>query len=148
MSNAPLDTRLVIERLNLLEQLQLVGTAADYATVKALSGFRTPSAYALLSRENAMANPAGSPAGRVKQMAESTFGVVVAVRNYRYSDADAADALGPVLAAVRGVIIGWVPPLPGARGCQFMAGQVLDSNDSTLLWAEVYATQHSIGSNP
>ncbi|TBU75200.1 phage tail terminator protein [Phytopseudomonas daroniae] len=146
MSNAPLDTRLVIERLNMLEQLQTVGTAADYAAVKGLSSFRTPSAYALLSRENAMPNPAGNSTGRVRQMTESTFGVVIAVRNYRYSDTDAADALGPILDAVRGVIIGWSPPLPGARGCQFVAGQVLDSNDSTLLWAEVYATQHSIGS--
>ncbi|UQY32651.1 hypothetical protein K8U54_12945 [Pseudomonas fulva] len=148
MSNAPLDTRLVIERLKLLKDLEVVGTAADYAKVQGLTGFRTPSAYALLSRENAMANPSGNPGGRVKQMTEATFGVVVAVRNYRYSDADAADALGPILDAVRGQLIGWVPPLPGARGCQFVAGQVLDSNDSTLLWAEVYATQHSIGSNP
>lgn len=148
MSNAPLDHRVIIERLRALTQLQSVGTAADYAAVKGLTGFRTPSAYALLARESAAPNPTGNTAGRVRQMVEVTFGIVIAVRNYRYSDADAADALGPILEAVRGVIVGWSPPQPGARPCQFVTGQALDSDSSTLLWGEVYSTQHSIGSTP
>ena len=149
MSAAPLDPRLAIERLrSQVAGLQQVGAAADFATVKQLSGFRTPSAYVVLAQESAKERPTGNTTGRVRQVAEVTFGVVIAVRNYRHDEAEKSDALGPVLAAVRGAMIGWTPPLTLARPCQFVTGQVLDSDSSTLLWGEIYSTQHAIGSNP
>ncbi len=148
MSLAPLDPRLVIARLKAqVSVLQLVGSAADFQAVKSLSGFRTPSAYAVLANEVAQPKPTGTN-GPVRQLAEATFGVVVAVRNYRAEDAEKSDDLNAVLAAVRGAIIGWVPNLPMARGCQLVAGQPLDSDSATLLWGDLYSTQYSLGSNP
>ena len=45
MSFAPFDTSLIVERLvTQLPALHFVGGAADYAAVKELRGFRTPSA--------------------------------------------------------------------------------------------------------
>lgn len=149
MSNAPLDHRLVVERLKTLgDVLRAVGTASDYAGAKSLGDFQTPSAYALLAEETGKPNPTGNNAGRTRQMVESVFGVVIAVRNYRYDAGEQADELRPILDAIRGAIIGWTPPLPGARPCQFVTGAVIDSDSSTLLWGEVYQTQHSIGSTP
>ncbi len=148
MSNAPFDHRQVIQRLETLgDVLQLVGTSADYATMKTLTNFRTPSAYVLLAQESAAENPPGNSGGRVRQKVDVLVGVVIAVRNYRYDDAEKADALAPILDAVRGVIIGWTPSLPMARPMQFVTGKALDSDSSTLLWADVYATQHSIGNS-
>lgn len=148
MSSEPFDHRLVLDRLTTISALELVGTAADFVSVKTLQGFRMPSAYALLAQEMANPNPPGNNGGRVRQVVEVHFGVVLAVRNYRHDDAEKADALAPILDAVRKVIIGWTPPLPLARACQFVTGKVLDSDGSTLLWGEVYSTQHAIGSTP
>ncbi|HGO4771196.1 TPA: hypothetical protein MCU91_005220, partial [Klebsiella pneumoniae] len=71
------------------------------------------------------------------------------VRSYRYDQlADAADDLQSILDQVRGAMVGWVPSLPLARGTQFVIGKVLDSDDTTLLWGEIYSTQHAIGRDP
>ncbi|MGV8597611.1 phage tail terminator protein [Pseudomonas aeruginosa] len=53
-----------------------------------------------------------------------------------------------MLDQVRGAMVGWVPSLPLARGTQFVTGKVLDSDDTTLLWGEIYSTQHAIGRDP
>ena len=148
MSLAPIDPRLVITRLATLgNTLQTIGAAADFQAVKTLSGFRTPSAFVVLADEQGVPKPTGHN-GPVRQLVSATFGIVVAVRNYRYDEAEKADALNPILAAVRGAIIGWTPNLPMARACQFLAGQPLDSDSSTLLWGDIYQTQYAIGSNP
>ena len=53
MSFAPFDTSLIVERLvTQLPALHFVGGAADYAAVKELRGFRTPSAYVIFAEEN------------------------------------------------------------------------------------------------
>lgn len=145
--SGPFDPRLAIERLRgQVPALQLVGAAADFTAVKSLPSFRPPSAYVVLAQESAAPNPPGSTSGRVRQVVNVTFGVVVAVRNYRHDEAEKSDALGAVLTAVRAAIVGWTPPLPMARPCQFVTGQVLDSDSSTLLWGDIYSTQHAIGS--
>lgn len=144
--NAPFDISLVAERLRSISVLQEVGEQAEYLAIKELRQFRTPSAYAVLAKETGDPNPAGNRAGANRQLVTVLFGVVIAVRNYRRDAAEKAEMLDGVIGQVRSAIIGWTPDLPMARPCQFVSGEPLDSNDSTILWGEVYATQHSIGS--
>ncbi|HFH3061968.1 TPA: hypothetical protein ACGJRV_007150, partial [Pseudomonas aeruginosa] len=93
--------------------------------------------------------PTGNSGGPARQRVGALFGVVLAVRSYRYDQlADAADDLQSILDQVRGAMVGWVPSLPLARGTQFVIGKVLDSDDTTLLWGEIYSTQHAIGRDP
>lgn len=147
MSNAPFDHRLVIERLRAtVPVLRDVGTAADFKAVQRLQDFPTPAAYVLLAEEAGEPKAAGNSTGTARQRVGAMFGVVLAVRSYRYAQlADAADDLQSILDQVRGALVGWVPDLPLARGVQFVTGKVLDSDDTTLLWGEIYSTQHSIG---
>ncbi|MDH0290585.1 hypothetical protein N7414_15785 [Pseudomonas sp. GD04087] len=147
MSNAPFDHRLVIERLRAaLPALREVGTAADFKAVQRLQDFPTPAAYVLLAEETGEPKAAGNSTGPARQRVGAMFGVVLAVRSYRYDQlADAADDLRSILDQVRGALVGWVPDLPLGRGVQFVTGKVLDSDDTTLLWGEIYSTQHSIG---
>ncbi|WP_334180833.1 hypothetical protein [Pseudomonas nitroreducens] len=147
MSNAPFDHRLVIERLKeAVPTLREVGTAADFKAVQRLPDFPAPAAYVLLAEEAGEPKAAGNSTGAARQRVGAMFGVVLAVRSYRYDQlADAADDLGSILDQVRGALVGWTPNLPMARGTQFVTGKVLDSDDTTLLWGEIYSTQHSIG---
>ena len=143
--SAPLDPRLIIDRLVAqVPALQLVEGAAAYAAISSLRDFRTPSAYALLAREED-ADPEGLAHGR--QRAIVKFGVVIAVGNYRdvRGGAETADELRPIVGAVREALMGWLPPLAGARPIRWLQGDVLDYDASVLLWAEVYQTQQFIG---
>lgn len=147
MSNAPFDHRQVIERLKAnVPALREIGTAADFQAVKRLPEFPTPAAYVLLAEESGEPKPSGNSTGSARQKVGVVFGVVLAVRSYRYSQlADAADDLWSILDQVRSALVGWTPDLPLARGAQFVTGKTLDSDDTTLLWGEIYSTQHSIG---
>lgn len=150
----PFDTDLVIERLAQIthddgrKALQQVRGAADYAAIQAISDFRPPEAFVVLARETGMPMP-----GQSRQAAIAAFGVVLAVRNYSYKRGKPAmDALRPLLGLVRQQLVGWIPAnaagvaLPGARGCTWQSGDVVDYDKGTLLWSEVYTTQHFIGS--
>lgn len=146
MSWAPFDTGLVIERLKALAaQLQQVGGAADYAAVKSLSSFRTPSAYVVLAGEQDISPDKDAPQRRPTgaQQVETTFGIVVAVQNFR-------DALGvassveaaPVITAVRAAISNWTPDEKRFRPVRWASGDVLDYDASTLLWMDVFTINH------
>lgn len=148
MSSAPFDHNLVIARLkDQVPELQEVGGAADLAAVTMLRDFRTPSAFVLLAVETPIPRQSGAPGAATRQMVPVNFGVVVAVRNYRGNKGQAAaDDLRPVLGRVRDALIGWVPPdLAGARDCQLVEGRVIDYDTDTLVWTDLYQTQHSIG---
>lgn len=153
MSAAPFDVRQVQERLReRVNRLRLVGLAGDYGSVKQLSDFPTPAAYVVLANERATSNPAGhAPPGqqiKARQIVVAQFGVVLALRNYREQRGEQlADEAKEILGAVRTAILGWVPNLPGARACELVAGKVEDYDASTLLWADLYKTQHSIGNS-
>lgn len=146
MSNAPFDISLVTARLRTIAQLQEVGELAEYLAIKELRQFRTPSAYAVMAKETGDINPSGNPAGKQRQVVSVLFGVVIAVRNYRRDASGKLQELDEVLDKVRTAILGWAPDLPMARPCQFVSGEILDSSETVILWGEVYATQHSIGS--
>jgi hypothetical protein len=142
----PFDIQAVIDRLASVEQLDGIQGAAEYASVTSLKDFRVPSAYVLLLQERAD-DAQVKPGGR--QRAIVTFGVVLAVRNYGDQRGERTlKELRPILGAVRGRLMGWTPEVPGARPVQWSRGDVLDYDRSTLLWAEVYSTQHFIGGAP
>lgn len=148
MSSAPFDHNLVIARLkDQVPELQEVGGAADLAFIQKLRDFRTPSAFVILAVETPVPRQSGAPGAATRQMVQVQFGVVVAVRNYRDNKGQAAaDDLRPELGRVRDALIGWVPPgLTGARDCQLVQGKVIDYDTDTLVWTDLYQTQHSIG---
>jgi len=147
VSAMPFDTQQVIDRIaQEVPGFQQVQGAADFAAVseRSLKGFRPPSAFVILLREQA--DNAAPKAGR--QRMNVTLGVVLAVRNYRDNQGgEAADALRPLLGATRQALIGWTPAEPGSRPLKLTQGDVNDFDDNTLLWSEVYTTQHFIGTN-
>jgi hypothetical protein len=141
--SAPFDPELVMARLRLLPDLQLVEGAAEYAAITQLRDFRAASAYVLLAREDADAQP-GAAAGR--QRALVTFAVVLATNAYADSrGAAAAAAVRPLVGAVRTQLIGWTPAVQGGRPVHWLQGDVLDYDANIILWREIYQTQHFIG---
>lgn len=152
MSLTPFDVSLVIDRLQAAvgkNALRLVSGSADYASVDKLSDFAPPCAFVLLARERGIETASGSSLPgqqrRLPQRMEVTFGVVLAVRHYRQTRGHALrDELGAQLARVRGLLLGWTPPLPGARACQLLQGDLTDYDHSTALWIDVWRTQHVI----
>lgn len=153
--SAPFDIRLIIARLAAeVPTLQQVRGAADYASLSALRDLRPPEAFALVlaehpSVEQKRPNSTGAPlpAGHARQAVTTEFAVVTGVRNVRYQNGQPAieDAL-PLIGEIRDALIGWIPlGVPLARGCAWLHGYVLDYDAGTLLWSDVFTTQHAIG---
>ena len=148
MASELFDIDLVIARLkDQVPVLDGVAGAAELEGIKDLRGFRTPSAFVVLVQETPEPRKPGAPGAARRQMTKALFGVAVAVRNYSGNKGKAAsDDLRPVLGAIRDALIGWVPPgLAGARDCQLIQGKVIDYDANTLLWTDIYETQHALG---
>jgi hypothetical protein len=151
MSFAPFDVQLVVARLKAqVIGLRIVGVAADYAAVKSLRDFTPPSAYVLLAQETFEPNPPGhgqrTQQVSVAQRGRVALGVVVAARNYReQAGAQLAGTLQQLLEDVRACLVGWIPDIAGARPMQLQRGDLLQYDDATALWCDVYQTQHFIG---
>ena len=153
---APFDTGLIETRLRDAlvgagQPLRQVAGAADYRAVKALKDFPAPCAYVVLDNEAMQPHPAGNAPRGVQvamgQIVPVVFGVAIAVRNYREQrGAQMKDGLRDVVGRVRGRLLGWVPDVRGGRPCRLQRGYVDDYDDATLLWIDMYQTQHSIGS--
>ncbi|MHB1273617.1 MAG: phage tail terminator protein [Rhodanobacter sp.] len=144
MSAAPFDVALVIAQIkSAAPLLRQVSGAADYAAVKTLRDFAPPCAFVLLATEKLELTP-GNTTGH--QRATASFGVVVAVRNYRAADRgqQASDELRSVLGQLRSALMGWTPALPGGRPTQLVRGDLVDYDQATLLWTDQYQTQHFI----
>lgn len=146
----PLNTDVIEQRLReVLPQFEIVAGAADYAAVRELRGFRTPSAYVVTAQERDAPEPNQTQrrtSGR--QHAETTFGVILALRNYRDVRGESAtDDARPLIGAVRDALMGWTPGLGIMRPIEWQQGDVLDYDQSVLLWAEVFTTKHFIGGN-
>lgn len=152
MSAAPFDTGLVITRLReqaMATGLRLVGGSADYRAVRSLQDFPAPCAYVVLAREKAQQTKTGqSLPGRqtpLAQLLEVTFGVVLAVRNYRQLEGDELrNELRDQLDRIRSPLLGWTPPINGGRACQLAGGDLSDYDAGTALWTDVWKTQHII----
>lgn len=139
--SAPFDVALVVTRLK--EQVtaaKVVGNAANYAAVKSLRDFPVPSLFVLRARES------GDPHGAGRQRAQVVIGIAIVGRNYRdTAGAAATDDLNVLIKQVRDALIGWLPPVTGSRPVQWAQGDLLDYDDSTAVWMEVFQTQHFIG---
>lgn len=146
MTSGPFNIQRVIERLRAqVPDFQSVEGAAQYAAITSLGEFRQGSAYVLLARERSDGEQ--PKAGRQRVLV--TFGVVIAVRNYRDQvGGESIEAISPLIAQTRAALMGWIPPVSGGRACQWLQGDVLDFDDSTLLWSDVFQTQHFIGGTP
>lgn len=151
MNTAPFDVQPIIARIKAnVPALRSVAGAADYASITKLLDFAPPCAYVLLARERAEPNPPGNamPGTQVsvQQRVPVTFGVVMAVRNYREQlGAQSADDLQTIVGAVRACLLGWVPDMSGARACMLQQGDLVQYDRAVSLWADVYQTQHFIG---
>lgn len=143
MNFEPFDTSLVVNRLRQqVPGLQFVGGAADYAAVKTLAEFRTPSAYVVFAEEENTGKVPTS-VGVCVQESSTQFGVVLALRHYREQlgeqmHQDARRLIG----ATRVALIGHKPAAHGARVIGWASGKVLDYSDGVLLFADMYRLHH------
>lgn len=142
MNFEPFDTGLVVKRLKAeVPGLREVGGAADYAAVQDLRGFSTPSAFVIFAGESG--NAGNGPRGARVQPAATRFGVVLAVRNYRPGAGDQlGDELRQFIGLSRTALIGWVPPTPGATALTWEGGEVMDYDNSTVLYVDSYQLTH------
>lgn len=142
MSFEPFDTRLVVEHLaTKVPALQLVGGAADYAAVKELRDYRTPSAYVIFAEES----NTGKVPNSVNVCAQESlveFGVVLALRNYREQRGEQMQGdVRTLIGQVRAALIGH-KPRKDIAAIGWVAGKVLDYSASVLLFADVYQVRH------
>lgn len=121
---------------------ELVEGAAAYAAVKDIASFRPGTAYVVLAGDR---NGAGSaPQARMKAAAPTTFGVIVAARNYRDTSGRAAmQDIASLVGNARQALIGWAPP--HCSPCIWLQGDVLDYDRSNLLWIDVFTTTYVLG---
>lgn len=151
MSFAPFDSGVIVARLRTqVTSLRTVGLAADYAAIKNLRDFTPPSAYVVLAQERFEPAAIGmAPRGQqipVTQRGRISIGVIVAGRNYReQAGGQLAGELRALLAATSASLNGWVPDVPGAQPLQLQRGDLLQYDDATALWCDVWQTQTIIG---
>lgn len=147
MSFAPFDVQPVADRLrDQVKTLRQVGLAADYAAVQNLRDFVVPSCFVILAKE--LFEPAAPGHGRrgdqvsTPQRGVVSFGVVTVGRNYREQrGAQLVGEIGQLLKQVRQCLQGWIPDVPGARPLQLRQGDLLQYDNSTALWCDVWTTQ-------
>ena len=149
MNFEPFDTSVIVRRLqDNAKGLHLVGSAADYAAVKDLRSFRTPSAYVVFADE---ANTGGLPTTfcTVQVQTKVQFGVVLALRNYQEQlGGQMGEEARKLIGQVRSALIGFQPTGKGANVVSWQAGAVLDYDASVLLFADRYEVHHMLQRAP
>lgn len=149
MNFEPFDTSIIVRRLQAKATgLHLVGSAADYAAVKELRSFRTPSAYVVFADEE---NTGSLPTTfcTVQVQAKVQFGVVLALRNYQEQlGGQMSDEARKLIGQVRSALIGFQPTGKGANVVSWQAGSVLDYDASVLLFADRYEVPHTLQRAP
>ena len=135
----PFDTGLIVQHLRQqVPELHFVGGAADYAAVRELASFRTPSAYVVFAEET---NSGKFPATPQVCFQSSTaqFGVVLALRHYsEQHGAQMQQEARSLIGQVRCALIGHKMPAQGVRAIAWAGGKVLDYSDGVLLFADLY----------
>lgn len=144
MDSAPFDIELIIARLKAkVPELQTIEGVAEYATMTKITDFRPNSAFVILVAEQADGEEPSRPTAM--QRANVSFAVIIAARNYRDQRGGESIAdISPLLGDVRKAIKGFIPDVAGARACAWVSGNVLDYDNSVLLWSDVFKTQHFI----
>lgn len=153
MNFAPFDVQAVVDRLKAMvpaPALRQVGVAADYAAIKSLRDFPAPCAYVLLARERFADHPPGHGQRGTQvamvQRGDVTLGIVVCARNYREQrGAQLGADFNQLLGQIRGALQGWVPDAPGAKPLNLVQGDLLQYDDATALWSDVWHTQTFVG---
>ncbi|WP_373840487.1 hypothetical protein [Glaesserella sp.] len=144
-STSPFDLRLVIERLKsrMPDDIKHIGSTAEYRSISelSLSGLPTPAVYVVPNNE------IGHQDGvAIRQMVTVTFSVILIVQSYQYSHASPQLAVSsPVIGKIREALMGWVPPIRGAKETHFVRGDVLDYSNNYLVWMETYKTSMIMG---
>lgn len=146
-STAPFDLKLVIDRLKaeLGEQVHHIGTTAEYRSVTNLSqaGLVTPALFVVPNSEIGHQNDIA-----VRQMVTVSFSVVVIVQSYQYAaDGSQLNVTNPIIGKIREALMGWIPPVKGAKETFFVRGDVLDYTNTYLAWMETYQTKCIMGKN-
>lgn len=151
MSFAPFDVATVADRIRAqVPGLRLVGLAADYAAVKNLRDFTPPSVFVVLAQETFNDNPPGHGQRgeqiKTSQRGDVAVGVVIVGRNYREQHGAQLSAdMSALIGDVRAQLSGWVPDVPGARPFHLRRGDLLQYDDATALWCDVWQNQTLIG---
>lgn len=139
MNFEPFDTSLVVQHLrDQVSALHFVGGAADYAAVKELADFVTPSAYVVFAEEKNTGKVPATPCVTVQEV-QVAFGVVLALRHYsEQHGAQMQQEARGLIGQVRCALIGHKPPAQGVRAMAWAGGKVLDYSDGVLLFADLY----------
>lgn len=144
MSSAPFDLQLIINRLTPLsagKPFNVIGSVIEYNRITDLSGFTTPALYVVPASEVGKPNQ-----GTGRQRADVLFGVIIVAQNYQYSTTSPLlHEINPLVGLVREQLMGWTPAVSGARGIEWVRGDVLEYNASALVWLETFQTAHHIG---
>jgi hypothetical protein len=146
--STPFDIELIQARLrDQVPTLKQVRGIVEYAAIQSIKAFAPPEAFVVLVRERG-----GALAGQAAQLATVSFGVVIAERTARDArlGGEVMKKASPFIGQVRAALIGWTPtnngtPLRGGRPCTWVQGDLLDYDADTVLWSEVYQTQHFVG---
>ncbi len=139
MNFEPFDTSLVVQRLReQVPELHFVGGAADYAAVRELASFRTPSAYVVFAEETNSGKFPATPQVCF-QSASAEFGVVLALRHYSEQMGEQMQQEARrLIGASRVALIGHKPASQGASPVAWVSGKVLDYDAGVLLFADLY----------
>ncbi|MDY0685767.1 hypothetical protein NMW79_05680 [Pasteurella multocida] len=147
MQYRPFDLKHVIEQLKPLqpEHIHTLGSTAEYRSLSELSmaGLATPAVFVVPNGEVGHQNDIA-----VRQMVTVSFSVIVIVQSYQYSnETPHFNVSNPVIGKIRERLMGWVPPVKGAKETFFVRGDIVDYTNSYLVWMETYQTKIIMGRN-
>ena len=147
MQYGPFDIKHVIEQLKPLQpdHIHTLGSTAEYRSISdvSLAGLATPAVFVVPNGEVGMLNDVA-----IRQMVTVSFSVIVIVQSYQYNiETPHLSVSNPVIGKIREQLMGWRPPVPGAKETFFVRGDIVDYTNSYLVWMETYQTKIIIGRN-
>ena len=81
-----------------------------------------------------------------RQMVTVSFSVIVIVQSYQYNYINPQlNVTNPIIAQIREQLMGWIPPIKGAKETFFVRGEILNYTNSYLVWMETYQTKMIMG---
>lgn len=147
MQYGPFDIKHVIEQLKPLQpgHIHTLGSTAEYRSISdvSLAGLATPAVFVVPNGEVGTLNDVA-----IRQMVTVSFSVIVIVQSYQYNiETPHLSVSNPVIGKIREQLMGWRPPVPGAKETFFVRGDIVDYTNSYLVWMETYQTKIIIGRN-
>ncbi|WP_109078923.1 phage tail terminator protein [Aggregatibacter kilianii] len=147
MQYGPFDIKHVIEQLKPLQPdyIHTLGSTAEYRSISevSLAGLATPAVFVVPNSEVGTLNDVA-----VRQMVTVSFSVIVIVQSYQYNvETPHLSVSNPVIGKIREQLMGWRPPVPGAKETFFVRGNIVDYTNSYLVWMETYQTKMIMGRN-